>query len=527
MISQRTSPKMSPLSAFACDSTFELELLTTDVLRNLVNDIPLGKADGLDGIPISLLKLFKFTASSLTHIFNLVISTGIIPNDWKSARITPIYKADSKVDPANYRPISVLSVIGKLFEKAIFNQVYAYLNENNLLSKYQSGFRPMHSTLTALIDITDNWYLNIDGGLTNAIMFIDLKKAFDTIDHEILLSKLELYGFKGASLNLFQDYLSDRTQVTVINNVKSETSRIRCGVPQGSILGPLLFLLYINDLPNCNLLSDVRMYADDTNLTFASSDPEELFSSLTHDLNNLKQWLDSNRLSLNVLKTKCLFTGTRHKISLLPSEPHICLDGHLIERVNSYKCLGVQVDETLSWEAHISEVVSKVAKVLAALRRLRPIYPQSTLVAIYKSLILPHLDYCSAVWGCISQKLEKLQNRAARIITGSGWDVRSAQILCALKWESLADRRYKQLKSLMFKTANNLVPEYLSDKFTSVNTIHRHNLRGAQHNLFIPRPNTEALKKSFRYRGALTWNDLSVEAKQATTLNNFYSAIEC
>ena len=213
------------------DSTFEL--LTTDELRNLVNDIPLGKADGLDGIPISLLKLsFKFIAPSLTHIFNLVFSTGIIPNDWKSARITPIYKADSKVDPANYRPISVLSVIGKLFQKAIFYQVYAYLNKNNLLSKYQSGFRPMHSTLTALNDITDNWYLNIDGGLTNAILFIDLKKALDTIDREILLSKLELYGFKGASLNLFRDYLSDRTQVTVINNVKSETSRIRCGVPK-------------------------------------------------------------------------------------------------------------------------------------------------------------------------------------------------------------------------------------------------------------------------------------------------------
>ena len=133
------------------------------------------------------------------------------------------------------------------------------------------------------------------------------------------------------------------------------------------------------------------------------------------------------------------------------------------------------------------------------------------------------------MWGCIgnglSQKLEKLQNRAARIITGSGWDVRSAQILRALNWESLADRRAKQLKSLMFKTANNLVPEYLSDKFTSVNTIHRHNLRGAQHNLFIPRPNTEALKKSFSYRGAVTWNSLSVEAKQATTLNSFYSAI--
>ena len=178
----------------------------------------------------------------------------------------------------------------------------------------------------------------------------------------------------------------------------------------------------------------MRTYADDTNLTFASKDLNELFSSLTHDLGNLKQWLDSNRLSLNVLKTKCLFTCTRQKISLLPSDPHISLDGHSIERVNSYKCLGVQVDETLSWEAHISEVIGKVAKVLAALRRLRPICPQSTLVTIYKSLILPHLDYISAVWVCIgnglSQKLEKLQNRAACIITGSCWD---APILHALK----------------------------------------------------------------------------------------------
>ena len=185
---------------------------------------------------------------------------------------------------------------------------------------------------------------------------------------------------------------------------KSETSRIRCGVSQGSILDHLLFLLYINDLPNGNLLSDVSwMY--DTHLAFASSDLKtELFSSLTHDLSNLKKWLNSNRLSLNVLKTKCLFTGTRNKISLLPSEPYICLDGYLIERVNSYS---VQVDETLSWEAHISEVVGKVAKVLAALRRLRPICPQSTLVTIYNSLILPHLDYCSTMWGCIGNGLSQ------------------------------------------------------------------------------------------------------------------------
>ena len=188
---------------------------------------------------------------------------------------------------------------------------------------------------------------------------------------------------------------------------------------------------------NRNLLSDVRMYADDTNLTFASKDPNELFSSLTHDFGNLKQWLDSNRLSLNVLKTKCLFTGTRQKISLLPSDPHISLNGRSNERVNSYKCLGIQVDETLSWEAHISEVIGEVAKALAALRRLTPICPQSALVTIYKSLIISHLDYCCMGNG-LSQKLEKLQTRAACIITGSSWDASSAPILHALKWDSLA-----------------------------------------------------------------------------------------
>ena len=179
--------------------------------------------------------------------------------------------------------------------------------------------------------MSDNRYFNVGNGLTNAFLFFHLKEAFDTIDHEILLSKLELYGFRGTTLNLLRNYLSDRTQVTVMDNVHSEISYTRCGIPHGSILGPLLFLLYINDLPKCNLLSDVRIYATDTNLSYASKDPDELFLFLTRDLGNLKQWLDSNRPRLNVVKTKCLFIGSRHKISLLHGNSDICVDGHSIE----------------------------------------------------------------------------------------------------------------------------------------------------------------------------------------------------
>ena len=196
-----------------CDSNFEFRLVNMEEVVKLVGNLPTGKADGLDTIPACLLKeSISLTAASLTHIFNSVIATGVIPKDWKSARVTPIFKGDSRVDPANYRPISVLSVVAKLFEKAIFNQAYKYLDDNNILTKFQSGFRPLHSTLTALLDTTDNWYLNIDNGLTNAILFIDLKKAFDTIDHEILLSKLQLYGFGGSGLKLLRNYLSERTQ---------------------------------------------------------------------------------------------------------------------------------------------------------------------------------------------------------------------------------------------------------------------------------------------------------------------------
>ena len=194
----------------------------------------------------------------------------------------------------------MISVIAKVFERIVYDQLHAYLEEHNIICKYQSGFRAIHSTVTALLEATDTWAYNIDRGKINAVVFLDLKKAFDTVDHKILLSKLSSYGIHGNAHQWFKSYLQNRTQVCSINGSLSESCSLSCGVPQGTILGPLLFLLYINDLPNCLSSCEPRMYADDTYLTYAGDDADNIQLRLNQDLENVHNWLRANKLTLNM-----------------------------------------------------------------------------------------------------------------------------------------------------------------------------------------------------------------------------------
>ena len=214
-------------------------------------------------------------------------------------RLPPKGKTD---DPNNYRPISIIPTVAKIFEKIVYDQLCEYLNDNNLLTHCQSGFRSLHSTLTALIEATNCWSVNIDNGLVNGVIFIDLKKAFDTIDHSVLIRKLHKYGVDRSSLKWFESYLCDRSQKCSINGHLSNIAPVSCGVPQGSNLGPLLFLVYINDLPNCLSLASPRMFADDTNITFAASTTADLENVINSELRNLNCWLVTNKLSLNIAK---------------------------------------------------------------------------------------------------------------------------------------------------------------------------------------------------------------------------------
>ena len=235
-------------------------------------------------------------APSLTEIFTKSLYTGIFPNEWKEARVSPVHKNGAKHEPSNYRPISVIPTVSKNFEKNVFDQLNKYYNDNNLLTSCQSGFRSLHSTMAALLEATNSRSVNIDNGLVNGVVFIDLKKAFDTIDHQIILQKQGNYGIDHSSLKWFKSYLTGRTQKCTVNDRLSKSRSTNCGIPQGSNLGPLLFLIYINDLPNCLHHATPRMFADDTSLSYAADSLSELESVINSELESLKTWLITNKL---------------------------------------------------------------------------------------------------------------------------------------------------------------------------------------------------------------------------------------
>ena len=325
-------------------SVFEFYEIDPSRVLNLLLKVDIARATGLDQISNKVLKLAApIIYRQLTDLFNLSVRSGVFPVDWKLAEVSPIYKTGERIDPNNYRPISVLSTIARIFEKVMYEQFYDYLSRKNILDPRQSGFRSLHSTVTALLDLTNQWCFNIDRGLINGVLFLDLKKAFDTVDHNLLLIKLEYVGVRGQTLEWLKSYLSNRSQAVFINGVLSEHEQIKCGVPQGSILGPLLFFIYINDLSSIIGIATTRMYADDTNLTFTACNIPELQEQMSVDIQCLKNWLIANKLTLNVIKTEFMLVGSRQRIATMTF-----LNGISLNRVNCSKCLGVKIDEFLT-----------------------------------------------------------------------------------------------------------------------------------------------------------------------------------
>ena len=309
------------------------------------------KATGLDNISVKFLKLsIHVIGDILTHIMNCSIKSGVFIDEWKDARVTPLYKSGEIFLVNNYRPVSVLPILSKIIERHIHNHFYEYLMHNNLITENQSGFRPKHSCETALHSIIEKWLHNIDNGKLTGVLFVDLSKAFDTVNHHVLLHKLLSFGICENSYNWFKSYLTNRSQCVRWNGSQSEKLDVTIGVPQGSILGPLFFMLYVNDYPNCLQHSAAHMYADDTSIYVIEN-------KLLRDLKNTLEWMDKNKLTINLKKTQCMLIGTEQRLRK-SRKLSLQVGDVFIENVSCAKLLGVYIDRCLTWSEHV-EILSK------------------------------------------------------------------------------------------------------------------------------------------------------------------------
>ena len=381
--------------------TFLISPTNDNEIRDIILSLDDKKSSGPCSVPTKLLKLSANELSiPLSDICNSSFREGSFPNKNKLAKIIPVHKKGSTKDVNNYRPISLLSIFGKIMEKLMATRLTNYLEIHNIIYENQFGFRAGFSTTHSLISITETIKKNLDEKKYGCGVFIDLKKAFDTVNHEILLYKLEHYGIRDTSLEWFRSYLTDRKQYVYLNGVDSDVNNVTCGVPQGSVLGPLLFLLYINDLPNISNHLKFYLFADDTNIYYESKDLKTLQYTMNKELEKLYEWLCINRLSLNISKTNFIVFHAKNK----PKQPvTILINNKAIDETDHVKYLGILIDSKLTFKKHVEELRKKISRSIGVLYKLRPFVTTKILSNVYYAIVYPFLLYGITIWGNASK----------------------------------------------------------------------------------------------------------------------------
>ena len=312
----------------------------------------------------------------LTYLINKSIKQGVFPNELKLAKVVPIFKTGDEQLVQNYRPISVLPIISKIYEKIVANYLIDFLESQDLLYKYQFGFRKSHSTSQAIITLIDRVSQALDIGKYVVGLYLDIRKAFDAVPHSILLKKLYALGVRGNLYNWFESYLKNRKQYVLYYNSESDIGSITHGVPQGSILGPLLFIIYMNDFSKASELLFVILFADDTNIFLKGMSYNKIILEMSTELYKIETWLAANRLTLNVNKTHYMIF---HRSRLKASHCDVILNDNIVKRVTSTKFLGIIIDEKLSWKQHIEYVKNKISKSIGIIYKTRNYVDKSTL----------------------------------------------------------------------------------------------------------------------------------------------------
>ena len=427
-------------------------------LMKIIRNLKVHKSHSHDDISIRMIKICdKSILKPLILLFENSIKSSYYPDIWKKSNIIPVHKKNDKQLVNNYRPISLLPIFGKIFEKIIFNRIYNFLSEENLLDNNQSGFRPSDSCVNQLLSITHEIFEAFDCNPTLEVrsVFLDISKAFDKVWHEGLLYKLKSMGISGELIKLLENYLSNRLQRVVLNGQASPWRSVLAGAPQGSILGPLLFLIYINDLPN-RLKSNVKLFADDTSLFTIVKDKNESANILNNDLSLISRWAYDWEMLFNPAPKKPAQELIFSRKKQSQSHPTISLNNIPVERASYQKHLGIILDEKLNFKQHIDNAILKINKGISVIKKLRYSLPRKSLVTIYKAFLRPLIDYGDIIYDqpqneSFCEKLESVQYKAALAITGAIQDTSREKIYQELGLESLKNRRWYKRLCCMFK----------------------------------------------------------------------------
>lgn len=498
-------------------------VVTPDLVLKKLNAVNPTKAQGPDGIhPKILYEMRNELAEPLAILFNKSLTEGFVPEDWKQGQITPIYKKGIRSSPTNYRPVSLTSVVCKLLEGVIKDNVMQHLQVNDLISDQQHGFIPQKGCNTNLLESLENWLDNLENGESVDVFYLDFSKAFDRVPHKRLMSKLNSYGVSEDVHVWIKNFLNNRSQSVRVGSSLSESLPVISGVPQGSVIGPLLFVLYINDLPDVtqNIL---RMFADDSkNSGVANSKESETVSQ--RDLDNLDDWTTKWQMGFNLEKCHHMRFGNR------PLEQSYHLTGadgtqYLLETVAMEKDLGVIMDRELSFQPQVDKVIKTANSVLGTIKRTFTKLDCSSFSVLYKSMVRTHLEYCQEVWspykkGMINA-LEKVQQRATKMVKslhGLSYEDR----LKELKLPTLKHRRLRGDIIIMYKVTHGLLRTSIGIPYSMTNR----NLRGHPFKLEPARFSTKARRHFLTNRIVEEWNRLPVHVVTAPTLNSFKGRLD-
>ena len=502
------------VNSFAFFPTNAIEI--EDAIKDL-ND----NGAGLHKISNSVLKdSISVISPILSDITNLCIQQGYFPHELKTGCITPIHKGGDKSSVKNYRPVCSLSSLSKIIEKVVHNRMMKFIDQNDILSNKQFGFRKNMGTETALANYIDYILSGLKHKKYTVSIFMDLSKAFDVLNHDILKTKLEHYGFRGNFLNFLMNFIKNREYFVSANGHTSNKRTVNIGVPQGSTLGPLLFLLYINDMVNCSDILKFSLFADDSTASHSDTDLNTTLNTLKDEFSKVLEWLQANKLIINLQKTHMMLFTNKTR----PATLSININNNVITEINETKFLGVIVDNQLNWNAHIKHISNKVSKSIAILRILRDVFPKHILKMLYLTLTYPYFNYCNLIWGTAYKTnlnpLILLQKKCIRIICRAGYLDHTDPLFKATKLLKLGQIYNLSCAKFIYNCYNSNTYSNFRVRLIQNSQIHNHNTRISS-NLRTPFERLESGTHSFLIRGINIWNKLPDYIKSAKNIIYF------